>query len=306
MTRAALTKLLFLVIIAFILCLPEFFTVHRVLSVSLRCVRPQLSEEEVEERAEEAGVVWSNSTCPEQWEHLLRAAADQRNVTHTDTSCFVCQANVNMPELDHNSSSSAETVYFEVSLTLRQNNTASVNLTLFGYDHDSQYLRLSDQGDHNYALLQCPPSGDGANHSCCLLLLSNRTLSRGGLPWKRTTEDEWRCVLRVTWLSLLCLVLLIIVITVAQQINEGRKRNSDKSKIHPFNYTSQGQHPIDRGKCTEVNTRMVFSMNTSGPYSWSALSSIEEVATPEETKTEVFFNDKMDNDRNGNTAFNTL
>lgn len=297
MTRTALTKLLFLVILAFILCLPEFFTVHRVLSVSLRCVWPRLRGAE-EESAQETGVVWSNSTCPEQWEHLLRATADQRNVTQTDRSCFVCQANVNMPELDHNSSSSAETVYFEVSLTLQQNNTASVSFTLFGSSHDPQYLHLSDQEEgreesHNRASssLHCPPSVDGANHSCCLLLLSNRTFVRGGLPWKRPTEGEWRCVLRATWLSLLCVVLLLIVISVAQQITEGRKRSSDKSKIH----LSQG-HLID----DEVNTPMVLRIDTSGPFSCSALSSIEEVETPEETETEVFFNDNVDNDHNGN------
>lgn len=272
----------------------------RVLSVSLHCVRPPLCGDE-----EETGVVWSNSTCPEQWEHLLRAAADQRNVTQTDTSCFVCQANVNMPELDHYSSSSAEAVYVEVSLTLQQNDTAPVHLTLFGHNNnDSQYLHLSDQegGKENYASLRCPPSADGANHSCCHLLFSSGAFARGWLPWKRTTEgewSEWRCVLRVTWLSLLCVVLLLIVITVAQQIMEGRKRRSAKMKIHPFDYTCQG-HLIDRAKRTEVNTLMVLSAEARGPYMWSALSSIEEVETPEETEAEVFFSDNMDNDYNGN------
>lgn len=288
MTRAALTKVVFLVIIAFILCLPEFFTVQRVSRVSLSCVWCQLCGDE-----EETGVMGSNSACPEQWQHLLRAAVDQRNVTQTDESCFVCQGNVTMPELDHNSSSSDELVDFEVSLTLLlRNNTSTANLTLFGYSHDFQSLHLSDREEakakRNYASLCCPPSADdGANHSRCLLLLSNRTFARGGLPWKRSTAGEWRCVLRVAWLSLLGAVLLLIVITVTQQIIEGRKRISGKSKIHPFDHASQGQHFVDRAKRTEVYSPTVLSVDNSGPYSCSALSSIEEVETSEEA--EVFF-----------------
>lgn len=255
MTRREVAKVVFLVILVFILCLPEFFTVFRVLSVSLRCEMGLCGDEF--DAAEETRV---NSTCPEQWKNLLRAA-DQRNVTQTDASCSVCQANVDMPELDHNGSSPAETMYFEVSLTLQQNYTASVHLTLFGHVHNnSQYLRLSDRESHNYAAMHCPPSVHGANHSCCLLLLSNRTFAKDWLPWKRSTEGDWSCVLRVTWLSLLCVALLLIVITVTQQILHDRKRSSDKLKMRMLDYTSKAQHSPSAIEETEAD--MFFTYNS--------------------------------------------
>lgn len=287
MTRAALTKVLILVIIAFILCLPEFFIVQQVLSVSLLCVRLELCGDE-----EETAVVWSNSTCPEQWQPL-----HQRNVTQTDTvSCFVCQANVNnTPQMDRNSSDDSLDV--EVSLTfLQPNDTTSAQLTLFSYNHDPRLLHLSDRQESeaklNYASLHCPPSARGANHSCCLLSLANSTST---LPWQRA---EWRYVLRVIWLSLLCVVLLLIVVTVTQQIIEGKRHNTGKSKTHPYDYTRPGQLLIDRAKHTEVYKPMVLRKDNSGCYPRSALSSIEEVETPEEC--EVFISDNMDKHGKGN------
>ncbi|KAK7929440.1 hypothetical protein WMY93_005835 [Mugilogobius chulae] len=259
MTCGALTKLGFLVILAFIICLPDFFIINRVLHVSLRCVRPLLWGD-VEIR-EQTGDKWSSSTCGEHWEQV-RAAADQRNMTQVDRSCFVCQADVNMAGLHHNSSP-AESISFEVSLTLVQNNALS-NITLLGhYNRSSQYLNFSkdeeevDQERKNHepgdSFLYCPPSVNTANHSCCLLWLSVQIFARKGLPWKHTgTKDEWGSVIWVLWLSLLGVGLMLILITVTQQIIEGRRRSSDKAKIYTLSYAAQGNNFIGMLICPPI------------------------------------------------------
>ncbi|XP_072319731.1 uncharacterized protein [Eucyclogobius newberryi] len=277
MTRVALTKLGVLVILTFIMCLPEFFIMNRELRASLLCVRPPLCDEESggPHGDSSSSSSSSSSTCGEHWEQM-RAAADQRNMTQADGSCFVCRAEVNAAGLDHNSSSPAETVSMEVLATLWQSNNASADITLLGrYNRSSRYLRFPDVeggggGEPGDSFLYCPPPVEAANHSCCLLRLSARTFARGGLPWKRSAEDEWRCVLWVVWLFLLGVLLLLIIITLTS-IAEGRGRCSGKTILLLH---------LEKN-CTSSN------VDKESPYSWSALSSIEE----EDSSDDVFCND---------------
>ncbi|XP_033837009.2 uncharacterized protein LOC117383558 [Periophthalmus magnuspinnatus] len=296
MTCVPLTKLGFLVILAFIICIPEFFTINRVLRVSLLCGD--------EDSRDQAGGEWSRSSCGEHWEPI-RAAADHRNMTRADKSCFVCRADVSAACLHQNSSSPAHPVSFEMSLNLQQNNTTPPNITLLGwYNHTSLHLHLSHDNDDEEEREKNYESSDGfmycaalsdtdtANHSCCLLCLSLQIFAREGLPWKRSTKDEWGPVLRVIWFSLLCVVLLVIVTMVTQKITKGRRRRSDKAKIYPLNYTTPEQHLTDE-KQQEVNT--ANALNRRRIFTWSALSSIEEEDTPDES--DVFLNDYTCNER---------
>ncbi|KAJ0050947.1 hypothetical protein NL108_009942 [Boleophthalmus pectinirostris] len=298
MACISLTKLGFLVILGFIISLPEFFTIDRVRSVSLLCGD--------EDSRGQTGGQWRSSTCDEQWEPM-RAAADQRNVTQAHKSCFVCQADVSRVWFDHNSSSPADGVSFEVSFNLQWNNTATEYITLVGrYNHSSQYFHLynEEEKEKNYeysgGFLYCPglANTDSANHSCCLLCLSLQITAREGLPWKRSTKDEWGSVLQGVWLSLLCVVLLLIVTTVSQQIIKRRRRPSENAKIYRFNYTVKG-HQLKDEKPQEVNTARALKLGRISEYSWSALSSIAEEDSQDETDAPL--NDYRDESSNENT-----
>lgn len=300
MTKAALTKLVFLVTLAFIICLPEFFTLFKATNVSLRCERYQLCGDQ------ESSDSWRNKTCHKP---SLCPSANQSNVTEPHTSCFVCEGEVNMTKFELNSSSSAQSDYLEVWLDLHLNNTESMNLTLFGrYNPSTLQLHLSDdEGDGDggeddegprEVSLYCLPSLDTANPIHCLLWLSRQTLAgaKAGLPWKRTTNDEWRCVLKVLWLTLLCAVLLLVVAVLGEIL--WRKHTSDKPKIHPVISTFTEQHFNNKEIYCEINTPEVIHLHPKLHFQ-SVLYPIEEVDTPDETETETLLDGNIDNGCNG-------
>ncbi|CAL1601449.1 unnamed protein product [Knipowitschia caucasica] len=268
---AALTKLAFLVILAFIMCLPEFFTLNRVLHVSVVCARSLLCGGE-------------DSTCTGHEEHKR---ADRRNMTQAE--CYVCKADVNISTLHTNCSTLGETFSFEVSITIQQNIITSENLSLLGhYNHSSYYLVLFDELEINNmsrdSLVYYSPSEDTDTYSYCLFWIS---ILSGGLPWK--PSKEWRHVLWGAWVSLLCVVLLLIIITVTREIICKQKNQtfyfSDKVQIHPCNYADRIQKIAGKKHQDVINIK-AFSVKTRFTHSWSALSAIEEVDTPDSTRVQ--------------------
>ncbi|CAL1601448.1 unnamed protein product [Knipowitschia caucasica] len=227
---AALTKLAFLVILAFIMCLPEFFTLNRVLHVSVVCARSLLCGGE-------------DSTCTGHEEHKR---ADRRNMTQAE--CYVCKADVNISTLHTNCSTLGETFSFEVSITIQQNIITSENLSLLGhYNHSSYYLVLFDELEINNmsrdSLVYYSPSEDTDTYSYCLFWIS---ILSGGLPWKPS---------------------------------------KDKVQIHPCNYADRIQKIAGKKHQDVINIK-AFSVKTRFTHSWSALSAIEEVDTPDSTRVQ--------------------
>ncbi|XP_022614271.1 uncharacterized protein LOC111231455 isoform X2 [Seriola dumerili] len=130
MSRAALTKLFILVILTFIICLPEFFTLYRVSKVNFFCLpyRPCERGNQVRKGANgkigDAEIKRTDMCDPSQaeergkWEQAC-TQGNQSNMTdpvsdsesgHDDSekSWFMCQTDMDMAELHNINSSSDE------------------------------------------------------------------------------------------------------------------------------------------------------------------------------------------------------
>ncbi|XP_029993976.1 uncharacterized protein LOC115422062 [Sphaeramia orbicularis] len=320
MTRAALTKLVMFVILAFIICLPEFFSLHRVSKVNFHCLPYRACEREEQAKKGEhlnSGEDWRKNKCDpletsgsKEWQQVC-TKGNHGNMTglvsqswkgrnDPEVSCFICETDMNMKEVNKNSSSSAQHMNLEVSVDLQFRDAESMNLTLYGrYNHSSLHLHppeeeeeQEDDEGHKDAFFYCPPllpTAQSANHNCCLLWLANQTVltvtAKEKLPWKRTPKDEWRCTFRVLWLVLVCVVFLTIAATVFGQIYH-RKCPCRKPKIHPVRYNLARQQLNDGEKGSETTTpKVLINPVTCGARPWSVLSAIEEVDPPGDTET---------------------
>ncbi|KAM9362780.1 uncharacterized protein ABDE67_010025 [Symphorus nematophorus] len=327
MTRAALTKLLILVILAFIICLPEFFTLYKASKVNFLCLpyRPCERGNQVKKTGENQkignGEIRRRDMCDpsqtlehEKWEQAC-TQEDQSNMTDPvsdpEESWFMCETDMDMAELQRNISDSALKVYFEVSVTLQLKDAETLNLTLYGLsNHSSLNLhppeeeeeeeeeekKKDDEGQRKafYCCLPAPPTSESANQSRCLLWFANQTvltaIPKEKLPWKRTEKDEWRCMFRVVWLVLLCVVLLTIVTTVLGQVYWG-KCSCKKPKVHPVGYNFTDQQLNDGEKHTHIITPRGMILRSDASRSWSELSAIEEVDSQDDIETLLNGND---------------
>ncbi|XP_035516404.1 uncharacterized protein LOC118327224 [Morone saxatilis] len=316
MTRTAVTKLLILVILAFIICLPEFFTLYEASNVNFLCLPYRPCERGNQVKTGGNGQTGDAETrrkdmcdplqTPEvdQWE---KTCTQQGRSNMTDPASdperkwFICETDLDMEELHRNISSSALKVHFKVSVELQLRDTETSNLTLYGYsDHSSLHLHPPEeeeeeeeekkgdegQGKAFYCCLPVPPTPESANQSRCLLWLSNQTVwtatAKEKLPWKRTEKDEWRCVFRVLWLALLCVVLLTIITTVFREIYRGKCK---KPKEQPVGYRFTGQLLNDGGKQNAQIITHKGSLHCNRSRFWSDLSPIQEVDSQDDIET---------------------
>lgn len=323
MTRATLTKILILVILAFIICLPEFFSLHRVSKVNFLCLPYRRCERGNQVEKGESGRIGdaeikrkdmcdaSQTAEREKWEracthgnhiNMTGPASDSRRGSEdSEKSLFMCQTDMDMAELHNNSSSSATALklHLEVSVELQLGDAETLNLTLYGHSNyssldlhppeeqgEEEDKKKGDEGQTAfYCCLPVLPTSELANPSRCLLWLANQTLStataKGKLPWKRTPKAEWRCLFRVIWLALLCVVLLTVVTSVLSNLYL-RKRSRRKPMVRPV-YNFSGQQLNDGEKRTETFTNTVLHSYTSLP--WSELSPIKEADSKDDIET---------------------
>ncbi|KAM3622855.1 uncharacterized protein V6R79_003975 [Siganus canaliculatus] len=290
MTRAALTKLFILVILAFIICLPEFFTLYKVSKVHFLCLPYRPCERGEQVKTGENGKIRNAdsrgkdmcdpSQSPEQWWEACGIRTDpvsNGSDGGSERSWFWCKTDVDMGELDRNLSFSALRIHFEVSMELHLRDAETLNVTLYGLgNHSSLHFdspeeeeeeedeedeehrdKKADEGKKKafYCCLPSTPISTSANGSRCLLQFANQTdltaTARKELPWKRTQKDEWRCMIRVLWLVLLFVLLLTIVTSVFGQIY-GRKHSSRRSKVNFYGYHFTGDKFNDGATHTDV------------------------------------------------------
>ncbi|XP_030587587.1 uncharacterized protein LOC115781839 isoform X2 [Archocentrus centrarchus] len=305
MARAALTKLFLLVILAFIICLPEFFTLYRVKKVSFFC-RPYRPCERVHQVKKGENVRAGNaeakrahvcdpSQTPDQekWERAC-TQEDESNTTDSASDFrgdrddpklrwFVCETDMEMAELHRNISTSAHELHLEVSAELQLPNAETLNLTLYGRsNYSSLHLyppeekeeeeKEEDVGNHEgqgkafYCCLPLVPTSKSANQSRCLLWFANQTL------WNSTAKEKlpWKRTQKDEWQCVLRVVWLALLCLVLLSI-----------------VTSViGQ--IYRGKRTRRNTKV----HPVG-YSFTAQQLNEgdkqrEVSTPEGTNLHAY------------------
>ncbi|KAF3687640.1 hypothetical protein EXN66_Car003312 [Channa argus] len=253
MTRAALTKLFILVILAFIICLPEFFSLYKVSKVNFLCLpyRPCVRGNQGKKGVygEITGAEIRRICDPAQTaEHeKLEQACAQENQSNTsglvsdsrgssenpEDSWFTCQTDTDMVELRSNILNSAIKVYLKVSMEFQLDNQETLNLTLYArgnlsslhlnspeVEEEQEMTVDEEQSDAFYCCLPVLPTSELSNQSHCLLWLTNQTVlkatAREKLPRKWTQTGEWRCILRVVWLALVCVVLLTVTTVIGQ------------------------------------------------------------------------------------------
>nr|XP_046269441.1 uncharacterized protein LOC124072239 [Scatophagus argus] len=320
MTRAALTKVFILVILAFIICLPEFFTLYRASKVNFRCLSYRPCERMNQVKTEENGKIEdaeirSQDTCNpsqtpehEKWEQACRQK-NQSNMTDSvsnstrggedpEKSWFMCETDMNMTELHSNLSSDLK-VYLEVSVALQLKDAETVNLTLYGLsNHSSLHFyppekesgqddvdMKDDEGQRKafYCCLPAPPTSESANKSHCLLWFANQTVLNEAQS-QLLSFYEWRCVLRVLWLVLLCVVLLAVVTSVIGQVYRERYLRK-KPKIHPAGYDFIGQQLNGGEKQVHIVTPKGMIPRSDGSQYWSELSPIQEADSQDDIET---------------------
>lgn len=318
MTRAALTKLLLLVILAFIVCLPEFFTLYRASKVNFLCLpyRPLERGNKVKrggdekirntENRREDKCNPSQIQAHEKWkqaceyENQRNATEFQRSDEYPDKSLFMCETDLDMSTLQSNISSSGLKVHFEVSVELQLRRERSLNLTLYSHNNLSS-LHLhpyeeeeEEKGDDDEGQLMAfycciPLLPNSTNQSRCLLWFSNQTVlelsTKKELQEKRIPKDKWQCLLMALWLALLCIVLLTVVLTVHGQIY--RERSICKTlKMQPVSYNINGQHLNDdvRKHAEDILPKGTI-LHPYSPQPWPGLSPIQEVDVQDDAET---------------------
>ncbi|XP_041838631.1 uncharacterized protein LOC121638150 [Melanotaenia boesemani] len=319
MTKAVLTKFLLLVILTFIICIPEFFTLYRVSKVNFLCSPYQPCEQGNQVKMEGDGrpgitdnkgkdiCAPSLTLHDEKWKRIC-TQEDKNSLTDSapetwsvgddpKMNWFMCDADNDMEELLSRISSSA--LYLEVSVKLQLNPTETLNLTLYGRSNNSLNLHLPEEeegemGDDErqkealYCCFSLLPTSESTNQSQCLLWFTNQTVlnetAKEKLPWKRTQNDEWRCMFRVIWLALMCVVLLTVAATLIKEIYRG-KCCSKKCKTQPTDYNFTSQQIKDGGKQTYISTSKDTAHKSYGFQFWSRLPPIQEAESQEDIET---------------------
>ncbi|XP_056136176.1 uncharacterized protein LOC130112726 [Lampris incognitus] len=271
MTKAALTKVFVLVILAFIICLPEFFTFYRVSKVNFLCTPYQHSEElnparngETAGAREEAELTRRGEFDPcltlesgnqkpfgtrRNWSKGMEVGSNSGGRSDPGVGWFACETDVDMMDLNNDSLLPGLKVTTEVSVVVHVGGEgSSLHLKLYGQvPHSSLHIHppgeRAEEEDHEedqvqrdfYCCLPVPPTPETTNHSRCLLRLSNETLftstERATPPLRLESKGEWWCVFRVLWLALLCVVLLIVITAVLGQVYRQRRGGIKKPEV---------------------------------------------------------------------------
>lgn len=299
-------------ILAFIICLPEFFTLYTVSKVNFLCLpyrpcgRGNRQRKGANGKSGNAEIGRRDLCDPlrtpgsNKWEQDC-TRGNQSNATDPESlsggagedpekNWFMCEADMDMAELQRNMSSSALKTHLEVSVELQLSDAETLNLTLYsGSNHSSLHLHppgedeeeeeegSEDEGQRRvfYCCLPVPPAAESANPRHCLLWLANRMVwsatAQEKLPWKRSQRDEWRCVLRALWLSLICVVMLTAVVTTVLGLIYWRRRSYKNPAVLPLGYAVTGQQ-LNDGEDTEISIP-------------KGLSPIQEVDTQDDIET---------------------
>ncbi|XP_040891497.1 uncharacterized protein LOC121180286 isoform X4 [Toxotes jaculatrix] len=287
MARAALTKLLVLVILTFIICLPEFFSLYRESKVNFLCLPYRPCKRGNQGKKGENGKIGDSDIertdmCDpyqtgewEKWEqactegnhsHMTDPASDSRRSSNdSEKSWFMCQTDTDMAKFHHNISFSgrALNVHLEVSVELQLDDADTLNLTLYGHSNYS-FLDLhppEEQGEEEgekggegqkafYCCLPVLPASESANPSRCLLWFANQTVS----------------------------------IATAKEKLPWKRTQKEKPMVSPVNSIT-GQQLHDGEKHTEIITPRGAVLHFYRSRPWSELSPIQECKSQEDIET---------------------
>ncbi|XP_036790113.1 uncharacterized protein LOC118936826 isoform X4 [Oncorhynchus mykiss] len=212
MTREALIKLFILILLAFIICLPEFFTSHRA-RVNFHCVTfDPCGDQEVPTQCD-PGLTPAGQNSSRSVEE--KPVCNTGRTGGSGVSWLLCDTETDPPALRGNASLSGRRVSLSVL-------SEGGNATLYGFLTEEKKEEKKEGEEEGQGFIYCcfrtPPLSIPTNHSQCLLHLhtqgTNETAVKSDLPWTRPPRSEWLCVFRVAWLVLVVVVMLTVLTTV--------------------------------------------------------------------------------------------
>ncbi|XP_046901035.1 uncharacterized protein LOC124484236 isoform X2 [Hypomesus transpacificus] len=273
MTKPALIKLFILVILAFIICLPEFFiTTRAVLRVNLHCHRYDPcdglgSGERADEGRGESGMgdlcdsplvpggqggmasekplCFMNNTNRKRNRKSTITTSDHAD-TNADTGWYMCDMDVDFLDLHGNASLSGESV--ELWMVVQP-----VNVTLYSHVKHGSILNTPEdqkEEEETVRLLNCCLPGlhtyKSTNHSKCLLQMTNQKILESQTQSQTHPQrNEGWCVYRVLYLALPCVALLLVFTFILSQVEWKKFCCHKKPNVFPARLYKARAHIID-------------------------------------------------------------
>ncbi|KAG7458713.1 hypothetical protein MATL_G00223440 [Megalops atlanticus] len=299
MTRAAITKLLILVLVAFIMCLPEFFTSHQAVRIDLSCTRyPEDMGEpgnvSQTQRARDAGGGSGGrciSDCPGAVNtSLLGDSSEGWYLCKTETDLCSLQGSIPLSEAD-----------IELSLAIQSTNGVPHVLSVSGLVTRQLFgtSKLDRQGFHccadcaaaNGAALPAAASGC----SCCVLHIpgANATPPNATLLGTHPPRESWLRSTRALWLALILIVILLVLGAVLHEVrckNQCYTKRSEQLLVDEHQSPETPQRRLDEQICVEIFPSTTSDDRYPRPYrsrhrSWRhgiTLSPIHETEVTDE------------------------
>ncbi|KAM8843593.1 uncharacterized protein ACB058_014822 [Synchiropus picturatus] len=293
MTRVALLKLLILGLIAFLVCIPEFFITDKVGRVKLSCLPCRHCEQQSQvgkvgdgsKRMDNLSDITGGETWQQACVQTVSRSVTAGNNAHLK---FTCKTYGVMEEVQIGFSSSG---YVEVLVEVQLRDKEFLNLTLYGWNNQSSLqLHLPDEEEEERdedlmeAFHCCVLSGRDKDTSC-LLWISNQTLlGAADRGMKLEPRDDWHSVFRVLWLVLLCVAVLTMASVILDQIYKKERRRKRSKELRDVHWT--GTLLTEKGNYTS-NQTSTGRAETHSPDSLrlaSGLDPIQEVEVSEDVE----------------------
>ncbi|XP_036790112.1 uncharacterized protein LOC118936826 isoform X3 [Oncorhynchus mykiss] len=276
MTREALIKLFILILLAFIICLPEFFTSHRA-RVNFHCVTfDPCGDQEVPTQCD-PGLTPAGQNSSRSVEE--KPVCNTGRTGGSGVSWLLCDTETDPPALRGNASLSGRRVSLSVL-------SEGGNATLYGFLTEEKKEEKKEGEEEGQGFIYCcfrtPPLSIPTNHSQCLLHLhtqgTNETAVKSDLPWTRPPRSEWLCVFRVAWLVLVVVVMLTVLTTVLGLIYWRTRCCRKEPRVYPASVFQT------RGFNTDLPDVSVSLHHSSG-----LLSPIHEEKTAEDEPRQGYY-----------------
>ncbi|XP_066576641.1 transmembrane protein 156 isoform X2 [Amia ocellicauda] len=227
MAKAALSKLLILILVILILCLPEFFNTREGIKIFFSCIKMCLSPDEMQFSAFfniprhdlkdailEVCMGYLNSSSEGQALEIegVGTQGDPRS------AWFVCETETDLQSIYQNISFSGSNV--NASSAASEPRFAPQNIKLMTHVNISLGGGSEEGGNAFHCFIQNPSRNTLktalSNHSYCIVRTEEKILKKMNKTVQLTSRPEdWSCSLRVLWLTLiLTVILLVIIITV--------------------------------------------------------------------------------------------
>ncbi|KAL4640338.1 hypothetical protein GN956_G12290 [Arapaima gigas] len=234
MPRSSLNKLVIVMLVVFILCLPDFFPPHQAkVKDEFSCISfgPCLNKRESDARCFPPSM-WVESMEGD----LCAGVGNKTDPQNLGVTWFLCKTDTE-PSF-HRSSMLAEG-HSERSLVIQSQDTEGYNVTFMMVGNHSLIHAPEDQRVLFSCAAESTPNAGTyhqvSNHSCCILRLwgMNSTTLKTTLLWALSVRGFWSCTYRMVWLLLVLIVVLLVLNAVTWEVFKDR-RSSQRTAVPPI------------------------------------------------------------------------